>query len=109
MKKTWTNLDQYFICETKRTVGRAECFLRRPVILSLGYIKKGFYLPPFPLSRPSRLSSLALASESSLMQFSKLFAGAKPTKLSPLQNRKMKVVVVVEMGGGGGRISSNGL
>lgn len=53
------------------------------------------FIPAFS-SKPSVI--LALASESSLMQFSKLFAWAKPTKLSPLQNRKMKVVV--EMGRG---------
>ncbi|CAB1425494.1 unnamed protein product [Pleuronectes platessa] len=35
--------------------------------------------------------SLALASESSLMPFSKLCSWAEPTKLSPLQLREMKV------------------
>lgn len=53
------------------------------------------FVPPFS-SKPS--VSLAPASESSLMQFSKLFAWATTTKLSPLQNRKMKVVAV-EMDG----------
>lgn len=54
------------------------------------------FIPPFS-SKPSVI--LALASEPSLMQFSKLFAWAKPTKLSPFQKRKMKVVVVM-MGNG---------
>lgn len=58
------------------------------------------FIPPLS-SKPS--VSLALASELSLMQFSKLFAWAKPTKLSPLQNIKIKV----EMGMGVGVVKTH--
>ena len=46
------------------------------------------FIPPSLPSPPEPSVILAPASESSLMQFSKLFAWAQPTELSPLQNRR---------------------